>query len=181
MHARYKNVAHDHDGSCLSVAVASRLAFLDEKRDLAKYRVALKDAFDLCDTRISLCSKAIYSLYPPQTSSAAAIAPLIGRGIQILGKTKLSAFLAREEPSEAVDYQTAWNPRADGYQSPGGSSSGSAAAVAAYDWLDIGIGTDSESKLLKRRGLRGPMLIITPQRTVVSGDQLNAMAYSVCA
>ncbi|KAF2252332.1 amidase signature enzyme [Trematosphaeria pertusa] len=143
----YKNVAHDHDGSCLSVAVASRLAFLDEKRDLAKYRVALKDAFDLCDTRISLCSKAIYSLYPPQTSSAAAIAPLIGRGIQILGKTKLSAFLAREEPSEAVDYQTAWNPRADGYQSPGGSSSGSAAAVAAYDWLDIGIGTDTNGSI----------------------------------
>lgn len=33
----------------------------------------------------------------------------------------------------------------DGYQSPGGGSSGSASAIAAYEWLDIAIGTDSES------------------------------------
>ncbi|KAI1198239.1 amidase signature domain-containing protein [Nemania serpens] len=32
---------------------------------------------------------------------------------------------------------------AHGYQSPGGSSSGSAAAIASYDWLDIAIGTDT--------------------------------------
>ena len=57
----------------------------------------------------------------------------------------LSMFLSREEPAESVDYQTAWNPRGDSYQGPGGSSSGSAAAVAAYDWLDIGIGTDSKA------------------------------------
>lgn len=46
---------------------------------------------------------------------------------------------------EYIDYQAPWNPRADGYQSPGGSSSGSAAAIASYDWLDIAIGADSET------------------------------------
>ncbi|KAF5622384.1 amidase signature domain protein [Fusarium tjaetaba] len=45
--------------------------------------------------------------------------------------------------TDAVDYPTAFNPRGDGYQSPAGSSSGSAAAVAAYDWLDCAIGTDT--------------------------------------
>ncbi|EFY94312.1 amidase domain protein [Metarhizium robertsii] len=37
----------------------------------------------------------------------------------------------------------AFNPRGDGYQSPAGSSSGSAAAVAAYDWLDCALSTDT--------------------------------------
>ena len=40
----------------------------------------------------------------------------------------------------AVDYQAPWNPRADQYQSPTGSSSGSAAAIASYEWLDFTIG-----------------------------------------
>lgn len=137
-----------HGCDCSSVAVKSRLSLRADASDsLEKYRVAVKDAFDLRGVKTSLCSKAYHSLSPPATSNAAAIADLIERGVQVLGKTKLSSFLSREEPSEAVDYQTAWNPRGDGYQGPGGSSSGSAAAVAAYDWLDIGIGTDSEFAL----------------------------------
>jgi hypothetical protein len=35
----------------------------------------------------------------------------------------------------------------DGYQSPAGSSSGSGAAIAAYLWLDISIGSDSKPTL----------------------------------
>lgn len=60
-----------------------------------------------------------------------------------MGLTKLSSMIAREEPTDAVDFQTAFNPRGDGYQSPAGSSSGSAVAVASYDWLDCAIGTDT--------------------------------------
>lgn len=55
------------------------------------------------------------------------------QGADVLGKTKTSPFANWEEPIEHIDYQAPWNPRADGYQSPGGSSSGSAMAVAAYD------------------------------------------------
>jgi Asp-tRNA(Asn)/Glu-tRNA(Gln) amidotransferase A subunit family amidase len=62
----------------------------------------------------------------------------------ILSKTKLNSFGVWEEPTEYIDYQAPWNPRADGYQSPGGSSSGSAVAIAAYDWIDIAIGSDSK-------------------------------------
>lgn len=123
----------------------SRLAFQElVPGDLRKYRVVVKDAFDLAGVKTSMCNKAYHALYPPATENAVSIADLIERGIQVLGKTKLSSFLSREEPSESVDYQTAWNPRGDGYQGPGGSSSGSAAAVAAYDWVDIGLGTDSQ-------------------------------------
>ena len=53
-----------------------------------------------------------------------------------------------EEPTEYIDYQAPWNPRADRYQSPGGSSTGSATAIAADDWLDIAIGTDRKAFLV---------------------------------
>lgn len=66
----------------------------------------------------------------------------------VAGKTKMNSFGNWEEPLEYIDYQAPWNPRGDRYQSPGGSSSGSAVAVAAYDWLDLAIGTDSELSLI---------------------------------
>lgn len=92
---------------------------------------------------MSMCNRAYLELYPPALSTAPSLHNVIENEAWILGKTKLSSCLSREEASESVDFQTAWNPRGDGYQGPGGSSSGSAAAVAAYDWVDIGIGTDS--------------------------------------
>lgn len=52
-------------------------------------------------------------------------------------------MISREEPTEAIDYRAPFNPRADRYQSPAGSSSGSAAAIAAYEWLDFTIGQDT--------------------------------------
>lgn len=51
-------------------------------------------------------------------------------------------MIASEESLEAADFRAPFNPRGDGYQSPAGSNSGSAAAVAS-DWLDCAIGTDT--------------------------------------
>ena len=48
-----------------------------------------------------------------------------------------------EHPMQSVDYQAPFNPRGDGYLICGGSSGGNAAAVAAYDWLDISLVSDS--------------------------------------
>ena len=80
----------------------------------------------------------------PAASTAPSIQTLIDAGASIVGTTKLSSMISREEPTEATDYQAPFNPRGDGYQSPAGSSSGSASTVASYDWLDIAIGTDCE-------------------------------------
>lgn len=49
-----------------------------------------------------------------------------------------------EHPTQSVDYQAPFNPRGDGYLIAGGSSGGSAAAIATYDWLDIAICSDSK-------------------------------------
>ncbi len=63
----------------------------------------------------------------------------------MVGKTKLSAFAGAEAPPcNCIDYFPPWNPRGDGYQGPSGSSSGAAASVAGYAWLDHSLCTDSE-------------------------------------
>lgn len=49
-----------------------------------------------------------------------------------------------------VDYHSPWSPRGDGYQDPAGSSSGAGASVAAYDWIDLGVGSDTGGSI------RGP-------------------------
>jgi len=104
----------------------------------------VKDNFQFQGIKMSACNRAYYELYPPASRTAAAIQILYDAGAIIVGTTKLASFAATEEPLECVDWQAPWNPRADGYQSPAGSSSGSGAAIAAYSFLDIAIGSDSE-------------------------------------
>lgn len=125
----------------LAVAVPSRDKGVGK---LAGWRIAVKDNFALAGIRMTLGSKAYYQLYPPRDKNAACLDVLLREGAAIVGTTKLASFAATEEPIECIDYEAPWNPRGDGYQSPAGSSSGSGAAIAAYDWLDIGIGSDSK-------------------------------------
>ena len=106
----------------------------------------MKDIFDIGGVRTSVGNRNFFNLYLPCTETASAIQRLIDAGAEVLGKSKLSSFAVREEPTESVDYQAPFNPRGDGYQSPAGSSSGSAAAVLSYEWLDFAIGSDSESQ-----------------------------------
>lgn len=131
--------ATSQEYNTLAIAVPSRLT----SRASPFLRIAVKDVFSLHGLKTSLCNAAYYRLSEPATSTAFVVKALTGQGHYIVGLTKLSSMIAREEPTDAVDFQTAFNPRGDGYQSPAGSSSGSAAAVAAYDWLDCAIGTDT--------------------------------------
>lgn len=94
-----------------------------------------------------MCNKAYLDLYPPADATALSIIHVIEGGCSTLGKTKLSSFLSKEEATESIDFQAPWNPRTDDYQTTGGSSSGSAAAVTAYKRIDIGIGTDTNSSI----------------------------------
>jgi len=133
----------------LSVAVPFRLSRKKTAQlPLAGTRIAVKDIFDIASLITSIGSRGYFNLYPARTSTTLAIQRLIDAGAEIVGKTKLSSFAAREEPTECVDYPAPFNPRGDGYQSPAGSSSGSAVALASYDWLDFAIGSDSRLLLL---------------------------------
>lgn len=139
----YLKIRNQQRKDC-SIAVPSRMSTpITAQTPLGGYRIALTDVFDIKGLRKSVGSHAYLELYRPAPTTASSIARIINRGGSILGKTKLGSFLIPEEPAQAVDFQAPWNPRGDGYQSPGGGSSGSAASVSAYDWIDIGIGTDS--------------------------------------
>lgn len=111
---------------------------------LAGLRMIIKDNINLRGIKTSAGNRAFYDTFPPCSETAECVQKLLDQGVSLVGKTKMNSFGSWEEPIEYVDYQAPWNPRADRYQSPGGSSSGSAAAIAAYDWLDIAIGTDSK-------------------------------------
>lgn len=134
------------DNQFLSFALPSRISTVAAHvSPLAGLRILIQDNIHLKGIKTSVGNKAFYNTYQPRVESARCIQDLIDLGVVITGKTKMASFGNWEEPTEYTDYQAPWNPRADRYQSPGGGSSGSACAIAAYDWLDIAIGTDSES------------------------------------
>jgi Asp-tRNA(Asn)/Glu-tRNA(Gln) amidotransferase A subunit family amidase len=127
----------------LSAAVPSRMSSLLEPGPFSGLRIAVKDMFRVKGLKTSAGNKAYFDVSTPASSTSHVISRLLDGNAQLLGMTKLSQLAGREEPMEAIDYQSPFNPRGDGYQSPAGSSSGSAVAIAAYDWIDITIGTDS--------------------------------------
>lgn len=105
-------------------------------------RIFIKDIFEMQGLKISACNQDYLHLSKPARTTAPVIQRLMDRGGVIVGKARLSSMISREEPSESLDYKPPMNPRGDGKQSPAGSSSGSAAGVAAYEWVDFGIGSD---------------------------------------
>ena len=130
----------------LGIAIPSRIHFPESSRwPLNGWRIAVKDNYNLQGTRTSICNRAFHDFYPPHRSTARCLQALQSVGVQILGKLHLSSFALKEDPAECVDYQVPFNPRADGYQTPAGSSSGSSAATASNDFLDITLATDSKS------------------------------------
>ncbi|KAK0511023.1 hypothetical protein JMJ35_006575 [Cladonia borealis] len=128
----------------LSVAVPSRICSSPSAATpLLGMRIGVKDLFDIAYLRMTLSNRAFYAASTPAPTTAPAIQKLLDAGAVMVGTTKCSSMISREDPTEAVDYQAPYNPRGDGYQSPVGSSSGSAAAIASYDWLDFTIGSDT--------------------------------------
>ncbi|KUL90619.1 hypothetical protein ZTR_00100 [Talaromyces verruculosus] len=132
-------------GRHLAIAVPSRLHYPSSvEKPLNGLHLAVKDNIDLRGVRTSRSSRSYFNTYPAAETSAPAIQKLIDIGAVVVGKTGLSQFADAEDPTgDYIDYHCAFNSRGDGYRSPGGSSSGSGAAVAAYEWLDLAIGTDT--------------------------------------
>lgn len=111
---------------------------------LAGMRFAVKDIFHVEGLKTSGGSRAYYDTYGPQNYTNQVVAKSIAAGAHLVGKTKTIAFaLGTPRNGWEVDYQDPWNFRGDGYQTTGGSSSGSSAAIIAYDWLDFTIGSDT--------------------------------------
>lgn len=116
------------------------------EKPLAGARISLKDTFDIEGVRTTLSSRAWAELYPAAADNGPYVKHLLDQGAIIVGKTKTSQLLAG---NEWVDFQSPSNPRGDQYQEPSGSSTGAAASLAGYPWLDYAIGGDSKWSLTK--------------------------------
>ncbi|MEV5824476.1 amidase [Spirillospora sp. NPDC052242] len=103
-------------------------------------RLAVKDAIDVAGLPTTAGSAAIAALARPAERDAAVVASARAAGARIVGKTNLTEFCL------GVDGVNPWsgtpvNPL-DPSRIPGGSSSGSAVAVAAGE-ADVAFGTDT--------------------------------------
>ncbi|KAF2654218.1 amidase signature enzyme, partial [Lophiostoma macrostomum CBS 122681] len=128
----------------LAAAVPSRLsAHPTKQHSIRGKRMGVKELYAFRGLRMALSNRAYYAVSTPAERTAPAIQKLLQAGAIMVRTTKCSSMISREDPIEAVDFPAPWNPRGDGYQTPVGSSSGSAAGIASYDWLDFTIGTDT--------------------------------------
>jgi amidase len=110
---------------------------LARKNPLAGVGVGIKDIFDVAGLRTGLGAE--FAAYTP-ASDAEAVRRLRAAGATILGKTHTTQFAA----SDPAPTTNPWDMR----HTPGGSSSGSAAAVAA-GMVPTALGTQTVGSMLR--------------------------------
>lgn len=132
-----------------AIIVPSRISAMsfsstEDSEPLAGLRFAVKDIFHVKGLATSGGSRAYYQVYGPQNYTTQVVGKSLSGGAQLIGKTKTIAFaLGAPQNGAEIDYLDPWNARGDGYQTTGGSSSGSGSAATAYDWVDFTIGSDT--------------------------------------
>jgi amidase len=99
----------------------------------------VKDVFDIAGYRTGNGNPVWLETHPPAERTASAVERLLAAGAHMVGKT-YSDEMAYSLNGENVHYGTPINPKAPG-RIPGGSSSGSAAAVSG-GLVDFALGTD---------------------------------------
>ena len=102
-------------------------------------RFAVKDVFEIAGTPTGFGHPAWLRTHAPATATASTVARLLAAGADLVGRT-ISDELCYSLSGENVHFGTPRNPAAPG-RIPGGSSAGSAAAVAG-GLADIALGTD---------------------------------------
>ena len=100
---------------------------------------AVKDVFDIAGHITGNGHPLWFETHPPAVRTAWAVERLLAAGASLIGKTYCDE-LTYSINGENVHYGTPVNPKAPG-RIPGGSSSGSAAAVSA-GLVDFALGTD---------------------------------------
>jgi amidase len=109
-------------------------------RPLSGLAFAAKDLFDIAGHVTGAGNPDWLALHPPASRTAPVVQALVDAGADMVGKTHTDE-LSRGILGENAHYGTPTNPNAPG-RVPGGSSSGSAAAVAG-GLVDFAIGTDT--------------------------------------
>ncbi|KAL4890301.1 amidase signature domain-containing protein [Aspergillus ambiguus] len=137
------------------IPVPSRIHSWSDARPLAGIRVAVKDLFNVHGLQTSAGSQAWIQVMPIAQTTAPSIQRLVDLGAVLVGKYKLAQFASGADPWQWIDEQYPFNPRGDGYLTCSASSSGGGCSVAAYDWLDAAIGSDTGSSIRRPAAVSG--------------------------
>lgn len=134
----------DAEGA-LTIAIPSRLHFpRSPEKPLNGLRIAIKDNINLKGVKTTGASRSYGEAYGAVEVTSPAVQQLIELGAVIVGKTVLSQFASTGAPTgDYPEFMCGFNARGDRFRTPGGSSSGSGAAIGSYPWLDVALGTDS--------------------------------------
>jgi amidase len=144
---------------------------------LAGLTAAIKDMYDIAGTTAGCGNPTWLETHPPAAKHAGAVQKLLDAGATIIGKTVCDEFFFSVTGAN-THYGTPVNPRAPG-RLPGGSSSGSASAVAAGA-CDFALGSDTGGSVripAAFNGLYG--LRPTLGRIDLSGAQAMAPSFDV--
>ncbi|EIW70951.1 hypothetical protein TREMEDRAFT_61469 [Tremella mesenterica DSM 1558] len=175
----YKTLRRLDENGDLLIPVPSRLdtkASAQSSLQMAGQRVAVKDIYDLEGVHTTAGNRAFGKIYGTARDTAPVIRKLEDLGAVVVGKVKTAMFATGGSTNDVtVIEQYPFSPRSDLHQSGGASSSGSACAVGAYEWLDAAVGSDTGGSVRLPAALLG-LYGNRPSTGALSLDKVTALS-----
>jgi hypothetical protein len=137
------------------IPVPSRIYSWSDKRPFAGFRISIKDLYDIKGLQTAGGSRAWATITPVANETAPAIQRLVDLGAHLVGKQKTAQFASGANPWDWYDVQYPFNPRGDEWLTCSASSAGAGCSMAAYDWLDHAIGSDTGSSVRRPAAVSG--------------------------